>query len=128
MAFLGYLLKINGVIFPNKFIAIETYQITPNQVIDEDSYTDGNGVLHRSILPHKRSKAEFNTSAINHASNVELQTYFPNTISMSAEYWNPKKNTYETGTFYTPDIVFSIMKTTATDILYSPIRIALIEY
>ena len=128
MAFLGYLLKINGVIFPNKFIAVETYQITPNQKTDEDSYVDGNGKLHRTVLAHERSKMEFSTPQIRESENVSLQSYFPNTVSMSAEYWNPRKHAYESGTFYTPDIVFDIFTITTTDVRYKPIRLALIEY
>lgn len=128
MAFAGYLLKIDGVIFPNKFIAMETYQITPNQKIDDETYTDGDGVLHRSVLPHDRTKAEFNTTYIKEADSAELQSYFPDTLSASVQYWNPKKSTYETGTFYVPDITFEIYSITATSVLYKPIRIAFIEY
>lgn len=126
--FNGYLLKINGVIFPNKFIAVESYQITPNQITDEDSYIDSDGRLHRNVLPHKRSKLEFNTPHIREAQNGELQSYFPDTISMDAEYWNPRKRVYESGTFYTPDLTFEIKDIKENDILYKPIRIALIEY
>lgn len=128
MAFAGYLVKIDATPFPNKFIALESYQVTPDQLTDEDDYLDGDGKLHRNVLPHDRTKAEFNTPPINQADNAELQALFPNTVSMAATLWNPRTGAYEAGTYYVPDITFEIYDITATDIKYKPIRIAFIEY
>jgi hypothetical protein len=130
MAFLGYLLKINGLILPNRFIAIKTYTTTPNQIQDEDSYIDLDGVLDRSTLPHRRSKCEFNTPPINETDNHILQSYFPEDLKIEAEYWNPRKGIYETGTFYNPDITFTVesINEETNQITYEPIRLALIEY
>lgn len=128
MAFAGYLLKVNGTIFPNRFIKIDTYQITPNQLIDDDTYTDGNGKLHRSVLEHKRTKCEFTTANISEADSVIITGFIPNTVTVNIEYWNPKKHIYETAVCYTPDITYEIHQLTATDISYKPIRLAFIEY
>jgi len=128
MAFLGYLLKINGTIFPNKFIAIDSYQSTPNQITDLDSYTDADGVLHRNTLPHTRTKTEFNTPYLSLADKKTVQGFFSNRVSFTAEYWNDESNSYKTGKFYVPDLTFLIYSMTENDILYKPTRIALIEY
>jgi hypothetical protein len=128
MAFAGYLLKVNSTIFPHKYIKIETYKITPNQTQDDNSYEDGDGLLHRDVLPHKRSKLEFVTPQIHEADNRIIQALFPDTLTVSIELWNPRKGIYETATCYTPDTTFEIYKTTDTDIIYNPLRIAFIEY
>jgi hypothetical protein len=126
MAFLGHLIKINGTIF--SLIKAETYQITPNQIQDDNTYVDGDGVLHRDTLPHKRTKIEFTTPHLSEADNRTLQALIPNTVTVIVEYWNPRKGTYETATCYTPDLTFEIFKITGAEILYSPIRMAFIEY
>ena len=36
MTFDGWLLKINGEIFPNDLIALESYKCTPDQIMDLD--------------------------------------------------------------------------------------------
>jgi hypothetical protein len=129
MAFAGYLLKVNGSTFPHKFIKLDTYTIDPNQVQDGDNtYEDGNGKLHRDILPHRRTKVEFTTPHINESENRELQALFPNTETVTVDYWNPRKGIYETGTCYTPNLNFQVYKISASDITYNPIRIAFIEY
>jgi hypothetical protein len=128
MAFLGYLLKINGVIFPNKYIKFDSYNSSPNQVMDVDAYRDADGVLHRNTLDHTPSKIEFNTPYLNLADKMAMQSYFPNRITLTAEYWTDESNSYEVGTFYVPDITFEIYHITAIDITYKPIRIAFIEY
>ena len=128
MAFLGYLLKINGSIFSNSFIAVDSYKATPNQEIDEDSYTDADGELHRNILPHTRSKIEFSTRHLNLAEKIMIQGLFPVRSEVLVEYWNDETNSYETGAFYIPDITYEPHTVTDNNIVYKPIRIALIEY
>ena len=60
-AFEGWLLKINGQVFPNDLIAFESYKCTPDQIMDLDPYRDGNGELHRNALPHTATSVEFST-------------------------------------------------------------------
>ncbi|RGY95162.1 DUF6711 family protein [Clostridium sp. AM58-1XD] len=129
MAFEGWLLKLEGRMFPMKFIAHSSYNATPDQQQDEDSYSDGYGELHRNVLPHKRTKIEWNTPEMLHlADKMEMQLYFPDRIAMTVEYWNDEKNEYTSGKFYVPDIKFPYYDTSENDIRYGSIRIALIEY
>ena len=60
-AFEGWILKINGEIFPNCLIALESYDCTPDQIMDLDPYRDGMGELHRNALPHTATSIEFST-------------------------------------------------------------------
>ena len=128
MAYAGYLFKINGTPFPHEYITPESYQITPNQTLDDDSYTDGDGVFQRDIYPHKRTKFEFMTPQVNETQNRAIQELFPDTLTVEAEYWNPRKGIYEDAICYTPDITFTVHDTAETNLTYNPLRLAFIEY
>lgn len=128
MVFKGYLLKINGRIFPNEFIFTESYKTTPNQLQDLNSYRDADGALQRNVLPHTLSKIEFNTVPMHLADKIELQRYITDRVKLEVEYWNDESNTYETDYFYVPDIDFEYYQVTEDDIWYKSFRIALIKY
>lgn len=128
MAFQGYLIKINNVTFPLKYMSVDTYNTIPNQMQDLDSYRDANGVLHRNVLPHKASKIEFNTPHLYLSDKIALQEFFTDRKNVTVEYWNDESNTYQSGKFYVPDITYEIYQVTSNNILYKPIRIAFIEY
>ncbi len=129
MAFEGYLIKINGTAFPNSYILMDSYDSSPNQLMDDDSYTDGDGKLHRNVLPHTRSKLEFNTvPKLTLADKMAIQSFIPTRVKLTVKYWNDESNTYKSGEFYVPDITFPIHDITATDIIYNSTRIAFIEY
>ena len=85
-------------------------------------------MLHRNILPHKRSKVEFETIRMHLADKTEFQSYFLSRDKMFVKYWNDELNAYATGTFYVPDIAFKIYRIQGNDIEYNSLRIALIEY
>ena len=127
MPYQGYLLKVNGVIFPNNLIAFGSFSITPNQRQDQDSYRDSTGYLHRNILPHKVTKTEFNTKLLHESDKAELETILQGRDEYALEYWN---SGYQTGTFYSPDLKFDVydIDEISGDIRYKPVRIAMIEY
>jgi len=109
MAFNGYFLKVGTEIFPNYIIARKGYKSTPNQRTDLDSYTDGDGKLHRNILPVKRSKVWLTTkNGLRYSEKLIIQSFFANRDVVTMEYWNEEENAYKTGTFYVPDITFTI--------------------
>lgn len=128
MAFTGYLFKVEGRIFPLNLIKVETYDTTPNITQDEDSFQDGDGYLNRKILPHKRSKFEFETPRFNEQQNDVIKSYLVNQQSLNIEYWNPRKGLYEQGKFYAPDLNYVIYNIEGNNIIYKPMRIAFIEY
>ena len=59
----GYLLKVGKDIFPTKYIAEQSYTITPHQRQDEDPWRDENGVLHREVADNMPSTIDFSTIA-----------------------------------------------------------------
>ena len=139
MAFSGYLIKLggsSGTILPLKYIRYETYKVTPNQRMDYNSTRDSTGVLHRTALSHTSTKVEFNTRRL---SNTDMEALisllraaWTNTLErkLTLYYYDPENFTYKTGTFYMPDIEFTItnVDTAHNKIMYAETRIAFIEY
>lgn len=132
MGFDGWLLKINGVIFPNNLIAYESYKCTPDQIMDLDPYRDGDGLLHRNALPHTATSLEFSTPPM-YLNDVEkLNQYIQHgaRVQCEIEYWNPNTSSYVLGTFYIADVPYEIVNVDEErkNILYKPIKITVTEY
>ena len=133
MAYNGYLLKVNGKLFPMGFIKLSTYDVTPNQRMEESADRSAGGVVVRSTFEHTPSKIEFNTPylkasdvaeivamlGINNRSNLKRE--------VSVEYFCPDTQGYQTGTFYIPDTHFGIYSANNNELTYMPIRIAMVE-
>ena len=133
MAYQGYLIKVGNTVFPMKYIRVETYKCTPNQRIDQDSDSDATGMLHRNVLPHTRSKIEFETPQMLRGADVLAI----NTLlglagnarrDVTITYWDHESQDYKTGKCYVPDVSYQIMRNTGDDLVYMPIRYAFIEY
>lgn len=134
MSYNGYILKISGNVFPTKYIIADTYKATPNQRTDKDDYSDADGYFHRNTLPHTRTKIEFQTPPLKMAEKDEIMDLFRNSYihegqrMVDIEYWDDEKSDYSSGTFYLPDIEFKYKQLKEDGIIYSGVRIALIEY
>lgn len=135
MAFEGFLMKSFGTIFPHKYIQISTYQTTPSQRQDLDSYQDSKGNLHRTVVPHDRSKIVFKTmDNLKLAEKQEIQAFFNGAMTNARErkvtltYWNDEDNIYKTGSFYIPDVTYPIKRIMGNDIVYDSVEYHLIEY
>lgn len=135
MAFKGYLMKAFETTFPHKYIQISTYQTTPSQRQDLDSYQDSKGNLHRTVVPHDRSKIVFKTiDDLKLAEKQEIQAFFNGAMANARErkvtltYWNDEDNIYKTGSFYIPDVTYPIKRIMGNDIVYDSVEYHLIEY
>lgn len=143
MAFEGYLLSFNGAIFPNKYLTLSSYNITPNQRLEAEAYRDANGLTHRETLAAYKSKIEFSTKPnLKQSDKEDMFNIFSNGLVSSRErkysvtYWNFETDNYSTGTFYMPDVEYTIKRIEAKIVsgqeqhilYYDPIRIAFIEY
>lgn len=127
--FEGWLLKINGFDM-TPYIHAGSYKATPDQQTDIDDYTDNEGIFHRNVLPAKATKIEFDIKPVHLADKIKIQAAFPTRTNVSVEYWNDETNQYKTGNMYIPDITFEpyMVYRKIGDILYNPIRLAVIEY
>lgn len=151
MAYTGYLVKVGSYTIPNKYIAYESYKISPDQVMDLDSGRDTTGVLHRNVLSHTSTKIEFNTP--DYITNTEWNTLWTNIKSQfnvgsdaaarqrwrtaNVTYYDPLTDSYIANKkCYMPDPKLEIAwvdPLASTDaahriIKYKAIRIAFIEY
>ena len=131
--FEGWLLKINGVVFPTKYIRAETYTVTPDQETDLDDYTDNDGVFHRNILPAKATKIEFSTPHMWLQDMRKVLEIIPdndNDNYVSTTYWNPRKMVYQSGTAYISDVSWEpyLVDVSRNNIMYKEVRFAFIEY
>lgn len=128
--FQGWLIKINGIIFPTSYIFKDSYKSTPNQVMDLDPYRDADGLLHRNVLPHTATKIEFNLKPMHLREMKVARAFFLPREKLQVEYWNDEEQEYKTGEFYVPDIPYEYywIDKEGKDIFYKVTRIALIEY
>lgn len=131
--FEGWLLKINGVEFPTKYIRADTYTVTPDQETDLDDYTDADGIFHRNILPAKATKIEFSTPHMWLPDMVKVLEIIPDNDSdneIAIEYWNPRRLCYQSGTAYISDVSWEpyMINVYRKNIMYKEVRFAFIEY
>ena len=102
--------------------------------MDTDAERDDNGNLQRTTLPTGKTSITFSTHILHLDEKINMQNIINSAIVNTAQrkcyvtYWNDETNSYDSGYFYIPDIEFSVMDASKTDILYNPISIELIEY
>lgn len=112
--------------------------ITPNQMQDLDSYVNGDGVLKRTVLPHSRSKIEWNTPYLTYDDKCKLVLAITNGFKYGVgvakarkiriRYYNDWIDDYDTGTFYMSDVQFQYGGLYHGAPMYLPIRLAAVEY
>lgn len=120
---------------PLGMIRYETYQITPQQTIDLDSYRSENGNLLRNPVATK-CKLEFNTPLMTDSEWGEIwniiKAGFNNNTErkLKLKYYDTLSATYKTGYFYVPDVQTTIRNIEEGPgvINYQEIRLAFIEY
>lgn len=128
--------KVNStwVNIPLRYMRYEEYKVTPDQMIDLDSYVSETGVLIRNVLSHTRSKIEFNTPYITSTDWNTLwsliSTYFTSASErkVTIQYYDPLTDDYKTANCYVPDVEFTIRNIDNGVINYDGIRVAFIEY
>lgn len=124
----GYVLKVNGNVFPNTLLA--GYSNIPDRRQDKNSYTDGRGVTRRNILPVKRTTVKIRTiDELTEGQKLIVQAFFPNRDKVVAEVWNDERNAYQTITAYVPDVEYSIKHIDRDGkFYYNAIEFELIDY
>ncbi len=125
----GYVLEVDGNIFPNSLLARGGYSNTPDRRQDKNSYTDQRGVTHRNILPVKRTTSKLKTVPLTYGQKLIVQAFFPNRDHVPAKRWNDERNIYETGECYIPDVEYVIDYIDKNgNFHYEPIEIEFIAY
>ena len=126
----GYVLKVGNTVFPNSLLAPNGYENIPDRRQDKNSYTDGRGVTHRSILPVKRTTVKIKTKDdLTHGEKLIVQSFFPNRDHVTAEVWNDERNAYQTITAYVPDVPYTIKRIDEDgNFYYNGVEFELIDY
>lgn len=130
MSWAGYFCKIGSKEFPNKLIAGSGIISTPNQQTDQDSYVDGNGLLHRNKLSHLRSGFKITTTELTLAQKISISDFYSTgtRTKVSITYWNDETNSYSTGSFYAPSVDWTIKKITSAGPIYDGVTLEFVEY
>lgn len=121
------------------WVQADTVASTPDQVLDLDSYTNGNGFLKRKAFDHTRTKWEANTSVL-YENQVDKLIYWmqkgfavkdgkcdTHLRHARIRYFNEWQHGYVEGTFYVPNITFNYKLELNDELLYQPIRFSFIE-
>jgi hypothetical protein len=107
MAFDGHYLKVGTTVFPNSLLAKSGYENTPNQETDKNSYIDGKGGLHRTILSTTRSTVKFRTiDSLSYGQKIIIKAFFIPRSVITLEYWNDEDDDYKTARFYVPPVTY----------------------
>ncbi|MCD8371800.1 MAG: hypothetical protein LUD27_00670 [Clostridia bacterium] len=133
-SFAGFLLKTADGTILDKFIQADKYVTTPDQRQDSDSYRDGYGELHRTVLSNVVTDLKITTVPM----TLEEKLCFFDAIYSGLEekaerkvtltYWNDETHDYCTDTFYIPDIKFTIHHYDDKTIYYDAAEIEFIGY
>lgn len=134
MAFQGWLVKFGSTILPNGYL--EKYKETPNQRVELSSYRDQAVLLHRETSPNFKSKIVIPIRKLYLGEKITLKAIVDSGIvnaterKVSVTYWNSEDMDYKSGTFYMPDIEYTISRIDPNrlNIVYEPFEIQLIEY
>ena len=131
MAFNGkYYIKVGDYPIPLEMMAYKSYTFSRN-VQDSDSYHDGDGLLHRNVLPYIVYKADFETPYMTErqvrtlVDNIRANVINALENNVNLTFYDPWSNTYKTGVFYLPG---TIDFTPYNKNIYEPLRIAFIGY
>lgn len=128
MAYNNYLLKVGGTILPTSFIKFDSYEVVPNQVLDNNSYRDSKGLLHRTIVENTPSKISFQTKPMTEAQLQAFRSFLSNKKKVSVEFFCPDTGNYKTEYMYIPDITFKIYSVAGGVIKYQPATVSFIGY
>lgn len=136
----GYLIKAvkTNKVFPNEYIAFESYNTTPNQREEIKAYRDDNTRdLYRVTAQGTKSVFDFETRENLHLPQMEeILNFFTSAEEsddhlqrkVELQYWNMEDMMYKTAYFYRPDLKFTIKKLSDTDIIFKPLKIDFVEY
>lgn len=135
MAYSGFLIKIGNYTFPLKYIL----QSSPNPVkviMDQDSYRDANGYIHRETLEHWVAKVSFDV--VPYLTGVEFAALMNNISSnytlakqrkANVTVFVPEINDYVTQEMYIPDIEATIYDADSSgNIIYNSFGLEFIGY
>lgn len=134
MAYNGYLIKFGADILPLSYMKADSYKIDPNKMLDLDSYQDQDGILHRTVVDHTATKAEWQSPVMKYNDFKIMMNFFSSKYNpikerkVSVNYYDFASDSYKTGTFYMPDYAIQVLHASSVDMLIQPVTFKIIEY
>lgn len=132
MAFNGeWFIKVGDYPIPLDLMRYGTYKSAPAQRQDNGAYVDGDGYLHRGVMPHTRSKMEFE---LIYETIEDMEGFWANITrnyidgperKVHCEYYEQEYGNYVEGDFYLPA---SLEWAMLNKVYYDNMRVAFIEY
>lgn len=126
MAYEGYRLKINDVIFPNTFMAKDTWKCIPDKRRTLDSYYTADGKRHRIYSPATKLEISFNIREHNLADHEQIISFFQKQEDVPVTAWDDKACEYVTRVCAIDDITWA-SKATGNDLLYKAVTVSITE-
>lgn len=134
MNYAGYdiMFKKTNQILPFKYI--NSYQATPNQRIDVDSFRNEETVLNRNVAQHTSTKMEWTTPYLWINEWEELMALIRNNYDIKIErriqvtFYDMEDCVYKDGYMYIPDFTAEIRHLENGDTFVMPVTFNLIEY
>ena len=132
----GFLIKLGNYEFPMKYIAEQSYDVTPHQRQDDDPWRDANGELNREVLKNRPTSIVFNTIA--GMTNKEVAAVFSQIHSnyvneaerkLLVTFYDPENDNYPAPAYmYIPNPHFPIDYIDGNTVYYEEINIELVGY
>lgn len=135
MGFNQYFFQFGDYVFPNRYIKVDTYDISPNQRQDLDSYTDANGLTHRNALEHTKTQIQFTVTkrpeSVHNSIMTSMRGNYINFKERDANcvYYDPETCQYKTGHFYLdPSVQFRLERIRNGTLFFGETQFVFIEY
>lgn len=123
----GYRLKINGVVFPNTFMAKGTWQCLPNKRRLVNSYHTADGKRHDFYHPKAKADIRFSIRKHNLADHEQIAAFFREKYKVSITFWCDDTCAYETRICKIGDVTWTQENALSDDIFYNATSIVITE-
>ena len=122
----GYRLKIDGVVFPNSYIAKGSYSAVDKKRVVE-TWVDANQVEHEVTTGQAKANIAFSLIEHNSEKHSELMKFFQKDDDIRVEFYNDRTDAYRVANCRLVDISFSHSNTYGGKVQYNSTAINFIE-
>lgn len=126
MAFEGYRLKINGVVYPNSNMQRGSYSITEQKRVVE-IWTDANLVEHEITTGVTKAVISFAIRQHDGEEHDAIVNALKPENGLQIEYWSDLHGEYKTGVFRRSDVAFRHRNVIGSNVVYDAAQVTLTE-
>lgn len=132
--FSGFFLKINNIMFPQKYIVASGYKATPHHRLDLSSDRDAEGGLIREVASNRPSSLSVQLCCDDNIEWMEVSNLlYDNMISedeksLLVTFYNPERDNYITEKMYWSDTDYQIDSVSGDRVQYGTITLEFTGY